>query len=182
MLTSGVPALFPTPSALVGNAQHEAVRPATPSPAPRYSERMTAPASPPPDPATSRRLNVRRMLLIDACGALVSFVALFVVLRLSPVFGTPDAVLVPLALVAAALCVFSATAAALPEAAASAATRRRCLAVVIPANMLYAGATVTLIIGHASLLTGFDIAYFAAELVVLAALVLTEVRVWRRAR
>jgi hypothetical protein len=119
----------------------------------------------------------RRVFLADAVGALISFGLLFFLLRPNPAwFGMPDDVVLALALVAVALAAYS-SACVLQRA-----PLRPFLTALIVANILYCTATVVAVVLHREQLTPLGLAYFVAELLVIAALLAAELRTARADR
>lgn len=120
-------------------------------------------------------LTIRHLFLLDGLGAAVTAVMLGVVLpALEPAFAMPQGALRVLALVAAGFAVYS-------LACHVRAAGARWLLGIAVANTAYCVCTLGLLVSLRSSLTWLDLAYFLGEILVIATLVIVEVRVARRA-
>lgn len=121
-------------------------------------------------------LTVRQLFLLDGMGAALTAVMLGVVLpALEPAFAMPRRILLLLALVAASFAVYSLTC------HVRAAGARLLLGIAV-ANTAYCVSTLGLLLSLRGSLTWLDLAYFIGEILLIATLVIVEVRVARRAR
>lgn len=116
------------------------------------------------------------LFLADSLGALLSAVLLALVLApLENVFGMPAPVLYGLSAAALVFAVYSGACYLW-----SGPHSRTCLRIIAIANILYAGATVGLVLYFYQRLTIRDLLYFCAELTVITLLVAAEWRLLKR--
>lgn len=118
----------------------------------------------------------RTALLLDGIGALATALMLCGVL---PMFheavGLSRGVLVTLGLFGAVYGAYSLACARFVTTHA-----RRALAIIMVANLVYCGVSASVVLTHGAAMTALGIAYFAAEIVVILALVAFEWAVVRR--
>lgn len=120
-------------------------------------------------------LTVRQLFLLDGLGAVLTAILLGVVLpALEPAFAMPRRILLVLALVAAGFAVYSLT-------CHFRAARPRPLLGIAVANTAYCISTLGLVVSLRGALTWLDFAYFLGEILLVATLVVVEVRVALRA-
>ncbi len=123
----------------------------------------------PPKPAPSP---LRRLFLLDSLGALLSAFMLGVVLvRFEQVFGMPPKVLYPLASIAGLFCVYSCL-----GFAGRLGRRAPHLARIAGANLAYCVLTLGLLAYWLPSLTAWGVAYFVAEVAIVAVLAAVELR------
>lgn len=115
--------------------------------------------------------NPRELLLVDACGALITSAAMaLVAVAFASEFGLPRGALVPLSAVAAAFSAFSFVS------HRAATDPRPRLRIIAAANLSYCAATIGLMFVHRATLTGLGLAYFAGEISLVCALAAVELR------
>ena len=125
-----------------------------------------------------RRVQLRRVLILDALGAALSVMLLGAVLpALEAYLGMPVSVLYGLALWALCCLLYDVGCLALADLA-----RPHWLTGVILLNSAYWFLSGALAIHHRHALTALGVAYFVGELCVIAGIVALEVRVLRRLR
>lgn len=119
-----------------------------------------------------RNTSLRRILLIDSIGALLSTVMLGVVLtRFEPAFGMPAKALYPLSLIALIFCIHSFV-------SYSGLVKNRALHLKITAiaNLLYCCLTLGLILYLYHQLTALGLVYFVIEIIVVTMLSVFELQ------
>lgn len=120
------------------------------------------------------KLTVSQLFLIDGLGALLTALMLGLVLpRFEVFFGVPPALLYPLAGVGAAFAVYSLS-------CHRWAPRPRLLLGIATANTLYCLVTLLLLGFLHQAITGWGVAYFVGEILLVLGLVWVEVTVARR--
>lgn len=115
----------------------------------------------------------KTLFLIDSIGALTTAFLLFVVLRtFNEYFGMPGTILTYLSVIAACLCMYSATCFFVIKA-----DWVPFIKVIIIANLLYCILTIGLIIFYDAQLTILGTAYFLGEIAIICGLVYIELNV-----
>lgn len=114
-------------------------------------------------------ISARRLLLLDAIGALVTASMCLLLARFENYFGMPKGVMLVLSGIALCFAVFSISSYLYVKS-----DFKKPFRIIITANITYCIATFVLAAIHIEKLTGLGIAYFAGEIIVVAILVNVE--------
>lgn len=118
-------------------------------------------------------LNPRRLFLIDSLGALLStLLYLFVLAKMVGVFGMPQKVIYPLAVLAGVYTIYSGLCYWLKPK-----NWRPFLKVIALANLLHCGLTFCLLFIYQQELTALGVVYFLGEIIIVVCLAIIELRV-----
>ena len=115
------------------------------------------------------QLSAKNWLLLDGLGAIVTAIMCQVVARLEPIFGMPVEVMMVLFSLALCFAVFSFSSYLFVKT-----NHKKHLCIILTANATYCIATFVLAAIHFEKLTGFGIAYFAGEILIVAVIVYSE--------
>lgn len=113
--------------------------------------------------------STKNWLLLDGLGAIITAIMCQVVARLESFFGMPKEIMLVLSGVAICFAAFSFFSYLFVKN-----DFKRCLSIILTANITYCLATFILAVIHIEKLTGFGIAYFAGEIIIVAILVYGE--------
>jgi len=114
----------------------------------------------------------RKLFLVDALGALLSFIWLGIILvQFEQAFGMPKRVLYILATISMVFCIYSLTCWAMVRK-----SWRRYLRMIAIANLLYCCITIGMVLYHWHSLTAIGITYFEVEIILVVILAYTELK------